>query len=152
MFPIEPPLPFPHVCISSILSLFLSLSHFLLDLSKVHLCASHTWGQGQREGGRTREGEGERNLYFFSSSGGRGLTSNALRPLFRHRLPESEVSAVHSAPFGWCEWWQSRQPIRLGPLNGEHAHHAVSLVPEREAASGAWMCFGVVVVIIFFFF
>ena len=50
------------------------------------------------------------------------------------------MSAVCSAPFGRHNRWQGREPVRLGSLNGEHAHYAVSLVPQREAASLAWMC------------
>lgn len=70
---------------------------------------------------------------------GQTLTSGALRPLFWHGFPEGQVSAVCSAPFGRHNRWQGRQPVRLGSLNGEHAHYAVSLVPQWEAASLAWM-------------
>lgn len=91
------------------------LSH---SLSLLHVCFSHTT---------------EETL-------GQTLTSGALRPLFWHGFPEGKVSAVCSAPFGRHKWWQGRQPIRLGSLNGEHAHYAVSLVPQGEVASLAWMC------------
>lgn len=135
------------MCVSSILSPFLSLSHSL-SISPKSTCASVT--PRGREVGREEGGGGREGIFLFFLPRGRRLTSDALRPLFRHRLPESQVSAVRSAPFGRGERWQGRQPIRLGPLNGEHAHHAVPLVPQREAASLAWMCLGRLSVVDFF--